>query len=215
VIERSVPAATRGRYLVEAPSAPGPWPMLVGFHGYAESADVELERLRSIPGADSWLRVSIQGLHRFYRGRNEDVVSSWMTRQDRDLAIADNVAYVVAVLGAVSREWKTDGRVAFTGFSQGVAMAFRAAAAATQTVAAVVALGGDVPPELDAPALSKIPAVLIGRGTRDAWYDAGMFDADVRRLGAAGVHVDAAAFDAGHEWTDAFSRAAGAFLSRR
>jgi predicted esterase len=214
VIERSVLATTRGRYLVEVPSTPGPWPMLVGFHGYAESADTELERLRSIP-ADSWLRVSVQGLHRFYRGRNEDVVSSWMTRQDRELAIADNVAYVVAVLDAVSREWKTDGRVAFTGFSQGVAMAFRAAAAVKHTVAAVVALGGDVPPELDAAALSKIPAVLIGRGTRDEWYNTGMFDADVQRLGAAGVHVDAAALDAGHEWTDAFSRAAGAFLSRR
>jgi len=215
VIERSVPATTRGRYLVEAPSTPGPWPILIGFHGYAESADTELERLRSIVGADAWLRVSIQGLHRFYRGRNEDVVAGWMTRQDRELAIADNVAYVIAVLDAVSREWKTDGRVAFTGFSQGVAMAFRAAAAVKLAVVAVVALGGDVPPELDAAALSKIPAVLIGRGARDAWYDAGMFDADVQRLGAAGVHVEAAALDAGHEWTDAFSRAAGTFLSRR
>jgi len=215
VIERSVPVTTHGRYLVDVPTAPGPWPVLVGFHGYAESADTGLERLRSIPGVDSWLRVSIQGLHRFYRGRNSDVVSSWMTRQDRELAIADNVAYVVAVLDAVSREWNTDGRVAFTGFSQGVAMAFRAAAAVKQQVTAVAALGGDVPPELDAAALSKIPTVLIGRGTRDTFYDTGMFDADVQRLGAAGVHVDAAALDAGHEWTDAFSRAAATFLTRR
>jgi predicted esterase len=215
VIERSVRATTRGRYLVDVPATPEPWPVLVGFHGYAESADTELERLRSIAGADSWLRVSIQGLHRFYRGRNSDVVSSWMTRQDREQAIADNMGYIVAVLDAVSREWKTDGRVAFTGFSQGVAMAFRAAAAVKQTVTAVVALGGDVPPELGAAVLSKIPAVLIGRGARDTFYTTEMFDADVQRLGAAGVHVDAAALDAGHEWTDEFGRAAGTFLSRR
>lgn len=215
MIERSVPVTIHGRYLIEVPSTPGPWPVLVGLHGYAESADTGLERLRSIPGLDAWLRVSIQGLHRFYRGRNSDVVSSWMTRQDRELAIADNLAYVVAVLDAVSREWKTDGRVALTGFSQGVAMAFRAAAAVKQPVTAVVALGGDVPPELDAAALSKIPAVLIGRGTRDTFYTTEMLDADVQRLGAAGAHVDAAALDAGHEWTDAFSRAAGTFLSRR
>ena len=191
--------------------------MLVGFHGYAEGAEAQLDRLRSIPGADAWLLVSIQGLHRFYRGRSEEVVAGWMTRQDRELAIADNVAYTAAVLVAVSREWKTTGRVVFSGFSQGVAMAFRTAVTARTAgrVDGVVALGGDVPPELDASALARIPAVLIGRGTHDDWYGTETFDADVQRLGAAGVHVEAAALDAGHEWTDAFSRAAGAFLGRR
>jgi hypothetical protein len=33
-----------------------------------------------------------------------------MTRQDRDLAIADNLAYTAAVLNEVAREWATDGR---------------------------------------------------------------------------------------------------------
>jgi predicted esterase len=221
VTERSIAAGTHGRYLVEAPStptAPAPCPVLVGFHGYAESAEIELDRLRSISGAGGWLLVSVQGLHRFYRSRSEDVVAGWMTRQDRDLAIADNLAYTAAVLHAVSREWNTDGRVVFSGFSQGVAMAFRAAAASARaagTVVAVVALGGDVPPELDSVALARIPAVLIGRGTRDGWYGTETFDSDVQRLSAAGVHVEAAALDAGHEWIDAFSRAAGAFLSRR
>ena len=213
VTERSLAVATHGRYLVDAPAAqPAPWPMLVGFHGYAESADTELDRLRSIPGADRWLLVSIQGLHRFYRGRNEDVVAGWMTRQDRTLAIADNVAYASAVLHDVAREWETDGRVVLTGFSQGVSMAFRAAAAgagnagSVAAVIAVIALGGDVPPELDAAALAGIPAVLIGRGSNDALYDTEAFDSDVHRLGASGVHVDALALDAGHEWTEAFSR---------
>ena len=217
MIERAAATGTHGRYLVEAPTTPAPWPLLVGFHGYAESADTELERLRLIRQADSWLRVSVQGLHRFYRGRSEDVVAGWMTRQDRALAIADNLAYAAAVLDAVSREWKTDGRVVFTGFSQGVAMAFRAAASArtTGTVVAVIALGGDVPPELDSAALARIPAVLIGRGTRDASYPSETFEADLQRLSAAGVDVEAASVDAGHEWTDAFSRAASAFLTRR
>lgn len=227
MIERAIAAATHGRYLVELPSELKPSPVLVGFHGYAESAETGLDRLRSIPGAGAWLLVSVQGLHRFYRSRSEEVVAGWMTRQDRDLAIADNLAYTAAVLGAVAREWNTDGRAAFCGFSQGVAMAFRAAAAqasrhaaggpavAAVAVVAVVALGGDVPPELDAAALAPIPAALIGRGTRDNWYDTETFDSDVQRLGAAGVHVEATALDAGHEWTAPFSRAAGTFLARR
>jgi predicted esterase len=212
VIERTVAVTTHGRYLAEVPSIPGPWPLLVGFHGYAEGADAQLERLRSIPGAGRWLLVAVQGLHRFYRGRTDEVIASWMTRQDRELAIADNVAYVAAVVDAVSREWTVDGRVVYAGFSQGVATAFRAAA--RRKADGVIALGGDVPPELDRAALSTIPVVLIGRGLRDAWYSSDTFDADVGRLRAAGAHVEAASFDAPHEWTPEFSRAAAPFLAR-
>src|SRR2546428_107726 len=79
VIERAIAAATHGRYLVDVPSTGGPWPLLVGFHGYGEGASPQLERLRSTPGADRWLLVAVQGLHRFYRGRTNDVVAGWMT----------------------------------------------------------------------------------------------------------------------------------------
>src|ERR1051325_2228207 len=95
-IEQTIEATTHGRYLV-AP-ADGPAPFLVGFHGYAEPADLQFERLRGLPGADRWTLVAVQALHRFYLGRRNDVVASWMTRQDRELAIADNLAYVAAIL---------------------------------------------------------------------------------------------------------------------
>lgn len=71
--ERTISIVSHGRYLVCVPAsaasnraphpAPGA-PVLVGFHGYAESAEVQLARLRDIPGADRWLLVSIQGPHR-------------------------------------------------------------------------------------------------------------------------------------------------------
>ena len=105
VIERTIATGTHGRYLIEPPASAGPAPMLVGFHGYGEGAEAQLERMRRIPGADRWLLVSIQGLHRFYQRRANEVVASWMTRQDRELAIADNLAYVSAVIDAVEREY--------------------------------------------------------------------------------------------------------------
>src|SRR5471032_2470151 len=142
MIERAIAADTHGRYLVEPPAVSGPAPILVGFHGYAEAAETQLDRLRAIPGADRWLLVSIQGLHRFYQRRANDVVASWMTRQDRELAIADNLAYVARVVEAVADEWAHTPRLVFAGFSQGVAMAFRAAAASARPVAGVIAVGG-------------------------------------------------------------------------
>jgi poly(3-hydroxybutyrate) depolymerase len=91
--ERIVATTIHGRYLVIPPAISGPAPLFVGFHGYAENAEVQLERLRAIPESARWICLSIQALHRFYERRTDRVVASWMTRQDRDLAIADNLAY--------------------------------------------------------------------------------------------------------------------------
>ena len=60
--------------------------------------------LTRITGTEGWLIVAVQGLHRFYT-KGGDVVASWMTREDRELAIADNVAYVGQVIDAVRAEF--------------------------------------------------------------------------------------------------------------
>jgi len=214
-LTRQIRVATHGRYLFEPASSAGPGPLIMGFHGYMESAEDQMVRLRSIPGVSSWQLASIQALNRFYRGRrSQDVVASWMTRQDRELAIADNQAYVAAVITEIEQESGTASGVVFAGFSQGVAMAFRAACASTVPVLGVIALGGDVPPELTAPALGRIPAVLLGRGLSDDLYPLAQWEGDRARLLDAGVETDGFAFDAGHEWNDTFSRRASELLTR-
>ena len=102
MIAHTIATRTHGRYLVVPPADGAASHLLVGFHGYAEPASAAMERLQTIPGAGEWRLVAIQGLHRFYRGRSRDVVASWMTREDRDLAIADNDRYVAAVIDAVA-----------------------------------------------------------------------------------------------------------------
>ena len=204
--------STHGRYLIEPPGTE-PAPVLVGFHGYAEDAEAQLGRLRTIPGVKSWLVVSIQGLHRFYRGRDQAVVASWMTRQDRDVLIADNLAYVTAVLEEVRRHHKVTDVLVFAGFSQGVAMAFRAACLLHGRCTAVIAVGGDVPPECDRDALARIPVALVGRGVRDDVYGEEQWNDDQSRLLAAGVDVRAMTFGCGHEWTGEVSEAASTLLA--
>ena len=210
--ERIIAATTHGRYLVVPPANRGPAPILVGFHGYAEAAEHHAERLRAIPGADRWLIVSIQGLNRFYQRRTNEVVAGWMTRQDREHAIADNLAYVASLLDAVSREWSTTDTLVYAGFSQGVAMTFRAASAAPRPVAGVIAVGGDVPPELDTAALRRTRSALVCHGARDEWYTAAIFAKDLDRLRSAGVDVRPLDFAGGHEWPDEVIRASADFL---
>jgi predicted esterase len=212
---RTIRAATHGRYLVAAPDGGThrDSPVLVGFHGYAEDAATHLARLQTIPDAGRWLIVSVQALHRFYRRQSQEVVASWMTRQDRELMIDDNIAYASAVVDEVRRGGFSGGALVLAGFSQGVAVAFRAAARGSHPPAAVIALGGDVPPELDGDAIARIPRILIGRGDRDPWYSPETFAADEARLRAASVAVTTHAFSGAHEWTGDFSRAAGEFLA--
>jgi predicted esterase len=215
MIERAIATGTHGRYLIEPPAAAGPAPVLIGFHGYAESAGVQLERMRRIPGADRWRLVSIQGLHRFYQRRANDVVASWMTRQDRELAIGDNLAYVAAILDALDREYPGAPHLVFSGFSQGVAMTFRAAVATSRPVDGVIAVGGDVPPEIDAAGLARVRQALVCHGACDEFYTPPVFERDLRRLREAGVTVRPLAFDGGHEWSDEVVQAASIFLRER
>lgn len=218
--ELSVPTRTHGRVLVED-AADVLRGMLVGFHGYGQAAEDMLDQLRRLPGASGWTLVSVQGLHRFYTRDHERVIASWMTRQDRDDAIADNVAYVDRVVEAVARKTpgvpeKTPG-VFFVGFSQGVAMAYRAALLGRVEPAGVIALAGDIPPELRAPAAAARPwpPVLLATGTRDTWYTPARLADDAAFLASAGVPHEAVTFDGGHEWTGRFGAVVSRWLQAR
>jgi hypothetical protein len=169
--------------------------------------------LRAIPGADRWLIVSVQGLHRFYRGRSQDVVASWMTRQDRELAVVDNVSYIASVVDEVSREWTPGHALVFAVPSQGVATAFRAAAASTRGPSGVIALGGDVPPELGRRRSRAFRPCLPDAARRMNGTAREVAD-DLQRLTVAGVAVQSVEFDGGHQWSPVFNAAAGEFLRR-
>ncbi len=209
----AIETSIHGRYLIRKAEAEGPAPLLVGFHGYAQTAEEHLDALLEIPGLVHWHLVAIQGLHRFYRSRSGDLGASWMTRQDRELAIEDNARYVNAALTDVKKHLEVSAPVAFFGFSQGTAMAYRAAAVAGHPSQGLVALGGDVPSEVLKVDLDGFPRILIGRGKDDEWYDEGKMQRDLELLGAAGIEPESCVFEGGHEFTGEFCRVAGKFLN--
>ena len=127
-----------------------------------------------------------------------------MTRQDRELLIADNVAYVDAAIAHVSGT-RAIARLAVCGFSQGVPMAFRAGLLGARKADAVLALGGEVPPELLADEGATFPRVLLARGAGDEWYTADKLLADEAALQRRGTRVETLTFDGAHEWTPDFA----------
>ena len=208
---RTIAVRTHGRYLIDSPA--GATATLVGFHGYQENAAIHLDVLRRIAGERVLNLVSIQALNRFYTRANA-VVAGWMTREDRDLVIGDNIAYVAAVLAEIGGEIGITRPLIYAGFSQGVAMAYRAAAFVPRPCDGIIALAGDVPPDV-IPIAAGLPITLIGRGSEDAWYSVDKMTADVSALRGAGVTVEEHLFDGGHLWHDSFIARAGVFLDQR
>lgn len=203
MIERTIATTVHGRFLHVDRGAER---LVVGFHGYAEVAEIHLAELEKLPGIGRWSLAAVQALHPFY-ARTGGVVANWMTSLDRELAIADNIAYVEKVVASLPQP----RTLVFAGFSQGAAMAARAAAHVGKP-AGLILLGGDIPPEIRASATLRLPPTLVGRGERDEWYSDEKFNQDVSYLEATS-RVTTCVFDGGHEWSDRFREAAGRFLA--
>ena len=124
------------------------------------------------------------------------------------LDLSRNGGKAEAVRRGVVAALPTPRALVFEGFSQGTAMAYRAASDHSRA-AGLIALGGDVPPEVT----SSLPPVLVGRGMRDDWYTQEKFEKDLKFLKTV-TSVSSLVIDGGHEWTDDFRAAAAEFLQR-
>lgn len=218
VKSQAIATMCHGRFLVDAPdgiegSDEKP-PLLVGCHGYGENARNHLRALNKIPGAETWLKCAIEALHPFYNTKTGDVIGCWMTKRDRELAIDDNVRYVANVISTMRRDYPTSGVLVIAGFSQGAAMAYRAALRAGFPCRGLMILAGDVPPELAGNGHHAFPPILLGRGTTDPLYSAEQMDKDLQVLASRGADVTSCVFEGGHVWDDVYLKAAGDFLRR-
>lgn len=216
--EHAIVTPIHGRYLVRVPetSMHAPIrnaPMIVGFHGYGESADEHLTRLEAIRELEGWTLVSIQGLHRFY-GRGRRVVASWMTSEQREDAIDDNLRYVRSVITEAIHQNGEPQALVYQGYSQGVSMAWRAAILGARRIDGLAVFGGDVPPELGVRPLTQCPPVLLGRGRDDTQYTAAQLRTDVDMLAGRFVAVEPYEVPGGHSWTIAAGREVGHFVTR-
>lgn len=209
---RLVTTRTHGRYLLRRSLDP-PTLLVVGFHGYRENAARHLAELERIPGADRWELVAIDALHAFYAGSTGEVIRGWMTRELREESIADNVSYVRTILDAVRRELGWELPLAFVGFSQGASMAWRTSILAGHGTGSVVALAGDIPPELDRLEAPFPQRVLLAHGDGDEWYNPAKRGEDEALLARHAVSPEILVFQGGHEWTGEARVGIGRFLS--
>ena len=211
ISEHHILTGVSGRVLVEKPPHEGPFPLLLGFHGYGRSAEDELALLESLPGSSSWLRCAVEALHPFYTGGGT-CGASWMTSRNRERMIDDNTRYVDAVLSDLETAYPLGDILVYHGFSQGAPMACRAALCCSRRPSGVMLLGGDIPPECRG--LGRMESVHIARGDGDRLYPREVFERDLKRLHDEAVPFVQCDFHGGHEAAPEYLVSAGGFLAR-
>ena len=198
-----------GSYIIQEPKDKSKSPLLFGFHGYGETAEDQMNLLQQIPGIEKWTVCSVRALHPFYNTRAK-IGYCWMTSQDRELSIRENVDYVNSIVAEVKKSYPVNNTIVFHGFSQGTAMVCRAALLGDFPANGVILLGGDIPPEFEK--LDKMKRILLARGKRDKFYSSIRWRKDVVHVENSNVESHVCEFNGGHYGHADYYKAVGDFL---
>ena len=181
-------------------------------HGYGQLARpflASFERLAS----PTRLIVAPEALSRFYLDRlpppNDQpprVGATWMTREDRDYEIADQVAYLDALHDLVRPAAPVAVRLRVLGFSQGVATVARWLALGRARADEVILWAGAFPPDVELGAFARrlgAASVVLVCGSRDELASWAAADSQLQRFAEAGVSARLVSFEGGHRLDDA------------
>lgn len=92
-------------------------------HGYGQLSRFFIRKFNFL--SDDYFVVAPEGMHRFYlNGNSGRVGASWMTKEDRENDIADNLHYLNHLQANIEKDNQFDKRI-IIGFSQGGATAAR------------------------------------------------------------------------------------------
>ncbi|MCH2176627.1 MAG: hypothetical protein MK193_12960 [Lentisphaeria bacterium] len=185
--------------------------LIVAFHGYTGNATHALEIAKQIQLPGKVVSLGIQGLHRFYK--NGEIAASYMTREDRESAIHDNIEYFNQVMNRATTTWNWK-KLVICGFSQGAAMAMRAAANlnCNEVPIKVITVGGDIPKDIYEKLNESYPPQLLVRGEQDKLYTEEIFEQDRKLISKHNAPIKAITLPGKHRWDNEVSKAAKKFI---
>ena len=140
----TVPRTARYHTLGNARTAKAIWIVL---HGYGHLARYFLRKFE--PVAEGLFIVAPEGLSRFYLDEaHTRVGATWMTREDREHEIADQVTYLDLLTRHCAEQTPGGTPLGVLGFSQGVATACRWAVTGSTRPERIILWGGTLPPDI-------------------------------------------------------------------
>lgn len=172
-------------------------------HGYGQLAGYFIRHFGALAAADSGLVVvAPEGLSRFYlRGNDGRVGASWMTRDDRQHEIDDQIGFLNQLAGNILAHCPADAHITALGFSQGTATVGRWLAQAPFRPAHLVLWAGGFPPDIAPDAarrlLQGLPLTLVV-GSQDEYLAPALVAQQLAHLRQLGGTPALLTFDGPH-----------------
>ncbi|MFZ1686546.1 MAG: hypothetical protein WAU70_03935 [Flavobacteriales bacterium] len=198
--ERHVRVQRTARYHVlgDPASAKDLWIVL---HGHGHLARFFLNTFEGLE--EDRCIVAPEALNRYYLDTTYSRVgATWMTREDREHEITDQIGYLDELARLMRLECRNSTRLNVLGFSQGVATLCRWAALGGTAIDRMVIWGGSMPPELEADVLRDRWASMridLVHGEQDPLVKADVLERSASLLRNAGLEFHTHAFHGGHE----------------
>jgi predicted esterase len=144
--------------------------LLIVLHGYGQLAEFFIRKFKDLN--EDFLVVAPEGMHRFYlNGTSGRVGASWMTKEDRESDIADNLNWLTQLYDEIT-EQKTFKKTILLGFSQGGATAARWFYSKKAPFDQLILWASVFPPDLERPQINSNSNNYFVIGTEDEYYNA-------------------------------------------
>lgn len=220
--DRTLAAATKLYYDLDAPPSAAPRPLLVALHGYGANKRQMMREARSIAPA-GFAIASLQGFHQHIREPKEAggplrYGFGWLTSFRPEDSVALHHRALLDLIDSLVTEGVADpGRVFLLGFSQSCALNYRFAFTHHDRLRGVVGICGGLPGDWETSGLyaPTAAAVFHLHGLRDEFYPPERVSDYGSRLRARARDVEVRGYDAEHEITPAMREDVCTWLQER
>ena len=204
--EHRFPTIRSARYFRLGQPGAGVTDLWIVCHGYGQLAREFLAGFEPI-AAPGRLIAAPEALSRFYTGSADArhsaarVGASWMTREDREAEIADQIAYLDGIADQLLSQLPDRPRVRALGFSQGASAVCRWAVLGKTRPNELILWAGEIPAEFTDETLAerlRHVAVNVVAGSRDRLVPDALVRHQEARLRKAGLEPRVSRFDGGH-----------------
>lgn len=146
-----------------------PTKLLIALHGYGQLIPFFSQKFKDVPS--DYLVIVPEGPHRFYlNGTSGRVGASWMTKEERENDIQDNINYLDTLLEEVIKKYPSIEATYVLGFSQGGATATRWVAYGNIKPAGLLLWATVFPPDLTEAFPTVVSKKVFIIGSADEYY---------------------------------------------
>jgi len=175
--------------------------LIIAFHGYGQAARKFVHKFEDLDDGKT-LVVCPEGLSRFYwKNFTGDVVASWMTREDREDDIRDNMNYINLLFESILPQLADGVEVSVLGFSQGCPTASRWVSSQRPPIHHMILWAGQLAHDEDYAASAdyfKNKRLVFVYGTEDEFLPFGYKEKTLELAQKSRLELEVKSFDGKH-----------------